>query len=107
MLFFLRVDVRQPEGMPLKQFYEIWSREAEAALAAVKAGKVKALYKVSGRRVVLAILEADDHDQLDRMLASLPIVRELGGSVALELLPIRAYESFAEDLHKALAKMSA
>jgi len=78
VLFFLRLDVHQPEGMPLKQFYEIWSREAEAALAGLKAGKVKALYKVSGRRTVLAILDAADHDELDRLLAGLPIMRELG-----------------------------
>jgi muconolactone delta-isomerase len=105
MLFFLRLEVHQPKDLSLKQLYEVWSREAEAALAGVKAGKVKALYKVSGRRMVLAVLEADDHDQLDRMLAGMPLVRELGGSVELEVLPIRPYENFAEEMKKALSKM--
>jgi len=105
VLFFLRFEVHQPEGMPLKQFYEIWSREAEAALAGLNAGKVKALYKVSGRRTVLAILDAADHDELDRLLAGSPIMRELGGSVAVEILAIRPYENFAEDMKRALAKM--
>ncbi|MBI4573237.1 MAG: MIase like protein [candidate division NC10 bacterium] len=105
MLYFLRFEVHQPEGMPSKQFYEIWSREAEAALTGVRAGKVKALYKVSGRRTALAVVDAMDHDELDRPLAGSPIMRELGGSVEVEVLPIRPYENFAEEMKRVLAKM--
>ena len=32
-------------------------------------------------------------------------MRELGGSVAVEILAIRPYENFAEDMKRALAKM--
>jgi muconolactone delta-isomerase len=105
MLFFLHFEIPQPDGMPLKEYYEILSREAEAALAGVKSGKVKAVYKVSGRPTILSILDADDHDQLDRMLAGLPVMRAMGASVDLEVLAIRPYEHFAEDVKKVLAKM--
>jgi len=55
MLFLLWFKVKQPESISQKKLMEVWNGEAEAALEAVKAGKVKALYKVSGKREVVAI----------------------------------------------------
>jgi muconolactone delta-isomerase len=76
----------------------IWRREAEAALGAMEAGAVVHLWKVAGQRVVLAVVEFPSAEDLDRALASLPIIREMGTGVRTEALPIYPYTTFADDL---------
>jgi muconolactone delta-isomerase len=54
------------------------------------------LYKVSGQRRVLVIMDVDSHDELDQILmAGLPMAHELEME---EVLPLRTYEAFAEDI---------
>ncbi len=96
MLYLLRFDVGQPESWSQKQFYAMLAREADAAMQAVQAGLVKGIYKVVGQRVVLAIVDVPDHDALDAALEGLPIVREAGSNVDIEVLPIRPYENWAQ-----------
>jgi muconolactone delta-isomerase len=103
MLFFVRFDVRQPEGMSNRELTEIWDREADAAIGAMEAGAVVHLWKVSGQRVVLGICDFPDAEALDRGLSSLPIVQELGATVKTEALPIYDYRTFAADLKESLA----
>ncbi len=73
------VDVRvDPKGMSQDELWEAWEEEANAALAAKEAGKVVGLYKVSGQRRVLAVLDVEDHDELDQIwMAGLPMARHL------------------------------
>jgi len=97
MLFFVKVRV-DPKEMSLDDLWEIWEKEAQAALGAKAAGKLKAAYKVSGQRRVLAIVDADSHDELDRIfMAILPMARYLEIE---EVLPVRDYESFADDVKR-------
>ena len=98
MLFFVRFDVTQPATVTNPDLVEIWKREAEAALGAVEAGAVKHLWKVSGQRVVLAVVDLPTAEDLDRALGGLPIIREMGAGVKTEALPIYDYKTFAEDL---------
>jgi muconolactone delta-isomerase len=98
MLFFVRFDVTQPNTVSNSDLVEIWKREAEAALGAVEAGAVKHLWKVSGQRVVLGVIDLPSAEDLDRALASLPIIREMGAGVKTEALPIYDYATFADDL---------
>lgn len=100
MLFLLWFKVKQPESITQKQLMDIWKREAEAALPAVKAGKIKGLYKVSGRREVVAIIDVNSHEELDEILETLPIIRELGHSVTVEVTAIHPYENFYELIKK-------
>ncbi len=100
MLFFLNVRVNQPTDMPIERLYHIWYQEAQAAIGAAEAGVVKGIWKVAGKRQVLVIVDVPSHDDLDRALASLPIFRAMGGSLDMEILPLRPYENFAEDLAK-------
>lgn len=79
---------------------EIWTKEAEAALSAVKGGKIKGLYKVSGKREVVAILDVSSHEELDEILETLPITRELGHSVNVDVFPIHPYDNFYELMKK-------
>jgi muconolactone delta-isomerase len=102
MLFFVRFDVRQPTTMSNRELIGIWDREADAALGAMDAGAVKHLWKVSGQRVVVGVLDLPDAESVDRALAGLPIIQEMGGAVQTEVLPIYDYRTFAGDLKEAL-----
>ncbi|BBD73119.1 MIase like protein [Sulfodiicoccus acidiphilus] len=96
MLFLLWFKISQPHNLDQRGLMSVWRREAEAALPAVKTGKVKALYKVSGRREVVAVVDVESHEELDELLEGLPIVRELGHSVTVEVHAIHPYENFYE-----------
>ena len=98
MQFFVRFDITQPATVTNDDLVGIWRREAEAALGAMEAGAVVHLWKVAGQRVVLAVIELPSAEDLDRALAGLPIVREMGAGVRTEALPIYPYETFASDL---------
>ena len=98
MLFFVRFDIRQPDDVSNPDLVAIWQREAAAALAAKEAGAVKYLWKVAGQRVVLAVVDFPSAEDLERGLAGLPIIRELGPGTRTEALPIYEYVTFAADL---------
>lgn len=97
MLVF--VDFRvNPKEMSLDELWDAWEEEANAALQAKEAGKVVELYKVSGQRRVLGILDIDSHDELDQIImAGLPMAHNL--EIA-EILPVREYAAFAEDVRR-------
>jgi muconolactone D-isomerase len=99
VLFFVRFEISQPETLANADLVETWKREAAAALGAKDAGAVTHLWKVAGQRVVLAVVDLPSAEDLDRALASLPIIREMGAGVRTEALPIYAYETFASDLN--------
>jgi muconolactone delta-isomerase len=91
------VDVRvDPKELSKDELWEAWEEEANAALAAKDAGKVVALYKVCGQRRVLVLLDVDSFDELDHIwMDALPMAHHLE---LKEVLPVREYEAFAEDV---------
>jgi muconolactone delta-isomerase len=100
MLFMLQAQLAKPAGMSNKEFYGIWLQEAEAAVAALKAGALKALYKVPGQFAVVAILDVKTADELDQAICNLPIWK-LGYSHIVtesQWTALRPYENWAEDL---------
>ncbi len=99
MLFFVRFDVTQPANVTNQDLVAIWRREAEAAIGAMDAGAVPHLWKVAGQRVVLGVVDVPSAEDLDRALAGLPIIREMGAGMKTEALPIFDYRTFAEDLN--------
>lgn len=97
MLYFLSVRI-DPKGLGLDELWELWQKEADATLKAQETGVVENVYKVVGDKRVLGILSVESHDELDRMLMALmPLSSNL---IVEELIPIRAYESFAKDLRR-------
>jgi muconolactone delta-isomerase len=96
MLFF--VDFRvNPKELSLDELWDIWEKEAEVALGAMEAGKILSLYKVSGQRRVVAIVDVESTDELDQILmAGVPIAHY----VEIEALPVREYTAFAEDVRQ-------
>ena len=100
MQFFVRFEVTQPAHVSNADLVAIWQREAAAALGAIEAGAIKHAWKVAGQRVVLGVVEVPSHEDLDRALAGLPIIREMGSGVKTEALPIYDYATFAADLNE-------
>jgi muconolactone delta-isomerase len=97
MLVFVDFRPRWTEFSP-EELWELWEREGEAALGAKEAGKVVALYKVSGQRRVLGVLDVESPDELDRILsAGLPMSHFLEFA---EVLPVREYADFVDDLKR-------
>ncbi len=100
MLFFVRFDVTQPANVTNESLVATWVREAEAAIGAMDAGAVPHLWKVAGQRVVLGVIDLPTAEDLDRALAGLPIIREMGPGVKTEAWPIYDYRTFASDLQE-------
>ncbi|MBA2693549.1 MAG: translational initiation factor [Rubrobacter sp.] len=95
MLVFVDIRVNVKE-MNFDELWDAWEEETKAALGAMEAGKLLTAYKVSGQRRVLAVLDVESHDELDQILmAGLPMAHNL--EIA-EILPVRRYEDFAEDV---------
>jgi muconolactone delta-isomerase len=102
MLFMLKAHLSKPAHTSNKEFYSVWRQEAEAAVAALKAGAIKGIWKVAGKPEVIAIMDMPSADDLDRAMHQLPIWK-LGYShivTDMEIVALRSYESWAEDLKK-------
>ena len=102
MLYHADFHIEYPASMSQKDFFSIWGREAEAALGAKKAGVVIDIWKCVGTRRVMAVANVDSPDTLDQILLDLPIMKELGQHVQVEVTPLRRFEDFATDLRKRL-----
>ncbi len=95
MLYHFRVRVDHSD-VTIDELWDIWHREVDAAEGALQAGKIKNLYKVSGQRIVLGVIDADSHDELDQIfMAGLPMAHMLEFE---EILPIREYADFGADI---------
>jgi muconolactone D-isomerase len=103
MLYLLDFHVEYPETMTQKDLFSTWSREADAALGAKQQGVVVDLWKCVGMRRVIVIVDVDGPDTLDQILLDLPIMKELGHHVHVEVTALRRYEDFAEDVKSRLA----
>lgn len=104
MLFHLDFNVEYPSTMQQKELFEIWAREADAALGAKNAGVVVDLWKCVGSRRVIAVVNVDGPDTLDQILFDLPIMKEHGQHVQIQVTPLRRYEDFAADVKKRLTE---
>jgi muconolactone delta-isomerase len=97
VLFFFSVRVDH-SNMTADQLWELWEKEVDAAEGALSAGKIKNLYKVSGQRRVIGVIDADSHDELDKIfMAGLPMAHVLEWE---EIIPVREYTDFGVDIRK-------
>ena len=102
MLYMLDFRIGYPATMSQNELFRIWAKEAEAALAAKAEGAIVDLWKCAGTRRVLAVVDVDSHDTLDRILMDLPIMSEHGQHVDVQTIPLRRYEDFASDVRERL-----
>ncbi len=97
MLFFFSVRVDH-SAVSVDQLWDEWEKEVDAAQGAVAAGKIKNLYKVSGQRRVVGVIDADSHEELDQIfMAGLPMAHMLEFE---EIVPVREYADFADDVRR-------
>ena len=96
MLFFIKVRVDHTR-LSENELWDLWEKEAEAALHAKAAGKIMALYKVVGQRRIVMIVNMEPHEVDQVALGDMPMrhIMELE-----EILPLRDYEDFAKDVHR-------
>ena len=102
MLYHVDFHIEYPASMSQKDFFSIWAREAEAAFGAKKAGVVIDIWKCVGSRRVVAVANVDSPDTLDQILLDLPIMKENGQHVQVDVTPLRRFEDFATDVKKRL-----
>lgn len=99
MLVMLKSHMSKSEGLSNRESYGAWLKEAEAVVAACKAGTIKGIWKVAGKPEILTILEIESVDALEAAMLSFPF-RKLGFShlVNFELNVLRPYDKWQEDL---------
>ena len=100
MLYLLDFEVESGPTMTQPDLFSIWSKEAETALEAKKAGVVVDLWKCVGERRVIAIVNVDSPDILDQILFTLPIMKAMGQYVNVKVTSLRRYEDFAADVNQ-------
>ena len=100
MLYLLDFQVEYGPSMTQADLFSIWSKEAETALEAKKAGVVVDLWKCVGERRVIAIFNVDSPDILDQILFTLPIMKAMGQYVNVKVTSLRRYEDFAADVNQ-------
>jgi muconolactone delta-isomerase len=102
VLYHADFHIEYPAGMSQTEFFTVWTREAEAALGAKKAGVVVDIWKCVGSRRVMVVANVDSPDTLDQILFDLPIMKDHGQHVQVAVTPLRKFEDFAGDLRKRL-----
>lgn len=102
MLYHVDFQIEYPASMSQKDFFSIWAREAEAALDAKKAGVIIDIWKCVGSRRVMVVVNVDSPDTLDQIALDLPIMKEHGQHVQINVIPLRRFEDFATDVKKRL-----
>lgn len=100
MLYHLDFQVEYAQDMTQKDLFSVWSKEAETALNAKKAGVVVDLWKCVGERRVIAIVNVESPDMLDQILFTLPIMKAMGQYVNVKVTSLRRYEDFANDVNQ-------
>lgn len=105
MLVMMTADLAKPESLTNPEFFEVWRQESVAAIEAVKAGAIKAIWKVAGEYQVIAVMDVDSGDMIDEIVHSLPIWKLGYAHIVPKITwkPLRAYENWAEQL-KTLSK---
>lgn len=92
MLFYLQMRWNIEGRITLD---EVWDLEIQEGVAAERNFKVLSMFKVVGHRRVIAIVELDSADELDRAIMGRLPLREYLEFEAL--WPLRPFEGFLED----------
>jgi muconolactone D-isomerase len=100
MLFLSIIRIDAPHLQP-EELWDLWTDGSDIAeKSGGDEGAVKAIYKVAGQRKVVVINEVGDHDDLDRIMMTAHLSQYM---TIEEMLPLREYSSFANDLRSSWA----
>lgn len=96
MLFYVQMRWNHEGRLSLDELWEVEKRETEAAQETIDEGMVKGLYKVAAQKRVIAIVDVESPDELDRTaLGRLPMREYLEFE---QVWALRDYEGFAKDV---------
>lgn len=98
MLFYVQMRWVHEGRLTLDELWEVEKKEAEKAKETIESGLVKGIYKVAAQKRVIAIVDVESIEELDRTaLGRLPMRDYLEFEVVWAL---RDYLGFAEDVDK-------
>jgi muconolactone delta-isomerase len=103
MLFMLKSHISKPEGLSNKEFYGVWLKEAEDAVAAYKAGVIKGIWKVAGKPEVVSILDVESADALDSAVTGILTHSEYG---AERVTPLRELVLRPQEVSRRVSQVS-
>jgi muconolactone D-isomerase len=91
MLFYMQMRWNIENRITLE---EVWDMEVKEGPAASEHFKIVAMYKVAGQKRVLAIVDMESPEALDRAVFRLPMREYLEFEA---IWPLRTFEEFLED----------
>ncbi|MGH4021835.1 MAG: muconolactone Delta-isomerase family protein [Pseudonocardiaceae bacterium] len=98
MLFYVQMKWNHEGRISLEELWDIEAEEAEHAQETVESGMCVGIWKVAAQKRVIAVVDVEDTDELDRTaLGRLPMREYLEFEV---VWPLRDYLGFAEDVRK-------
>lgn len=96
MLFYVQMRWNHEGRLSLDELWEIEEKETEHAQETIDSGMVKGLYKVAAQKRVIAIVDVESPEELDRTaLGRLPMREYLEFE---QVWALRDYEGFTKDV---------
>ena len=105
VLSFVTVNINY-EGLDHSKFLQLWKEEAEVALSFKKAGAVHQIWKNLGEREVFIIVDLE-LEQLDQVLFQIPMSKNIGDQLKIDVTPIIPYKKFSEFIQQQGSKNAA
>lgn len=103
-LFYWITFIIEYPGKTQDELLAFWLQEAKAALGGKKSGKVVDLWKVVWERKVYILLCVESPYEVDRISFDLPMMKQMGDCIHMEVKSVRLYEAFHDDLKKMVAR---
>lgn len=98
MLFYVQMRWNHEGRISLDELWDIEAEEAEHAQETVESGMCVGIWKVAAQKRVIAVVDVEDIEELDRTaLGRLPMREYLEFEV---VWPLRDYVGFAADVRK-------
>lgn len=98
MLFYVQMRWNHEGRISLDELWDIETEEVEHAQQTVESGMCVGIWKVAAQKRVIAVVDVEDIEELDRSaLGRLPMREYLEFEV---VWPLRDYVGFAEDVRK-------
>ena len=98
MLFYVQMKWNHEGRISLDELWEIEAEEAKHAQETIESGMCVGIWKVAAQKRVIAVVDVEDIEELDRTaLGRLPMREYLEFEV---VWPLRDYGGFAADVRK-------
>jgi muconolactone D-isomerase len=103
MLFLFKGEVKGVAPLPPEQFMELAVKQVETLMSYKQQGKILAGGVMAGRRGSYAICDVDSNEELQGLVAQLPMFP----FIEVELTPLTNYEHALESTKQSLASLRA